>query len=894
MDLKTLVLCSTSVAILTAAATPAWAQTTPPQAPTAQETPNNPDDAPPPADDPVEGEEDAALDDEVEGVVVTGLRRSLQSAQSIRRNSDQIVDAIVAEDIGKLPDVTASDSLARVTGVQVERGGGEAGRVLVRGLPDITTTYNGRDIFTAEARFVAVQDFPAGGVSALEVYKSSTPNLVEPGIAGLINVRSRRPFDFSERHIGGSLRYTYATQSQEWDPNGNLLLSDRWDTGAGEIGALLNVSYTQLRYLDSARFNGGFIAAARPEQVTNPALNGFRYPDGIGIFYGQANRSRPSVNAAVQWRPNANLEIYADALYQGYRNEGEDRLLFVPLFGDTRFSNVVLRPGTNTAQSLTATGAVRPDGFQGAADGATDTYQVGIGAIYNVGPWRFSTDLAHTDSVFDLSVYSYDFAFASSPVVDVNFDVPREDGGVEFSFRNFDTNNPANFVYRGFFDRHLIAAGDDIQWRADVEYETGDPWIIDEVKFGVRYADRNGSFDNGERYNYQEPLRLPLTATPVTLHVSPAGFRGSDVQQMRTWITPTRDSIRSNIAALRTLAGFPQGRPPFNPVQHFEANEKSYAAYGQLHYGFDAPVLIDGVVGVRAVRTEISVTGNSRVIVNGTEQFQPRNEQSDYTDYLPSFTMRIQPAEAFQIRLAANRTRTRPNFNQLNPGLFVDPNPDPSGRRNASGGNIDLRPIESDNFDVAFEYYFSPTGNATLTFFQRNVDGFIANQVTDVVDPIYGFLRVTRPENLQSAILSGMEASFTTFFDWGFLPEWARGFGVQLNHTYIEGDLPGISEHSSNVVGMYERGPLSARLAWNTRSEYTAVGAPSNEYTDDVSRLDFSSSYTPFENITFTFDASNILGEPFRNFGRYGTAGTYPRDVRFEETIYSLGLRFRL
>src|SRR4051812_16541073 len=101
--------------------------------------------------------------DTVDEVVVTGLRRSLQSARTIKRDAAQVVDAVVAEDIGKLPDVTASDSLARIVGVQVERGGGEANRVLVRGLPDLTTTYNGRDIFTAEARFVAVQDFPAGG-----------------------------------------------------------------------------------------------------------------------------------------------------------------------------------------------------------------------------------------------------------------------------------------------------------------------------------------------------------------------------------------------------------------------------------------------------------------------------------------------------------------------------------------------------------------------------------------------------------------------------------------------------------------------------------------------------------------------------------------------------------
>lgn len=82
-----------------------------------------------------------------DAIVVTGLRRSIQSAQTIKRNSVQIVDSIVAEDIGKLPDVAVSDTAARIVGVQVELGGGEASRVFVRGLPDFTTTHNNREIF---------------------------------------------------------------------------------------------------------------------------------------------------------------------------------------------------------------------------------------------------------------------------------------------------------------------------------------------------------------------------------------------------------------------------------------------------------------------------------------------------------------------------------------------------------------------------------------------------------------------------------------------------------------------------------------------------------------------------------------------------------------------------
>ncbi len=829
--------------------------------------------------------------DTVDEVVVTGLRRSLQSARTIKRDAAQVVDAVVAEDIGKLPDVTASDSLARIVGVQVERGGGEANRVLVRGLPDLTTTYNGRDIFTAEARFVAIQDFPAGGVAALEVFKSTTADQVEGGIAGLINVRSRRAFDFKDREIAGSLRAAYTNQSEHYDPTGNILVSDRWTTGAGEIGALLNVSYTRLRYLDSARFNGGFIAAAESGQVADPALTGFRFPDAVGVFYGQGDRSRPSVNASLQWRPNAHLELYADALYQGFRNKVSDRQLLVPLHSDSGaiFSNVVLQPGTNQAQSLTSSGQLRPELFQGASSNQTDTFQFAVGGSYEQGPWRVTADLARTDSKYDSSIYSFDTAFARAPTVDVNFDVPGHDGGVAFGFRDFDVQDPANYVYRGFFDRHLVAKGDDIQFRSDATYDFGEH-LIRSVQFGVRYVDRDGAFDNGERYAGQEALGLPLTATPVDLAPIPSGFNGDDVQVVRSWISPTRQSLRRNISALRDLAGFPGGEPPFNPQQAFEAKEKSYAGYGQINYATEGRWPVDGVIGLRVVRTRETISGSSRGAVGGVETFTPRDEGVAYTDYLPSVSARLHLGENTQLRLAANKTRTRPSFSQLNPSLAVDPNPDPSGRRNARGGNIDLQPIESENYDLTLERYFSATGSASVGLFRRKVSGFIADQTVDVTDPVYGQLRVTQPQNLSDATLKGVEAQVTTFLDYEFMPGWARSFGVQLNGTYIHGDLPGISEYSYNLVGMYERGPISARLAWNTRTQYT--GSVAGEYTDDVSRLDFSASYSPVEDITVTFEASNILGEPYRSFLDYG-GGVFPRDVRFEESIYALGIRFR-
>src|SRR5437588_252256 len=198
--LNSILLSTTTGVAMFAVASPSFAAAqpvTPPNpAATAQQNPAEPAQAP---DAPTSAAAaNAPAADTGNAIVVTGLRRALQSARNIKRNSPQVVDAIVAEDIGKLPDITVSDTAARIPGVQVERSRGEAGRVLLRGLDNTyyTTTYNGREIFTAETRSVALQDFPAGAIASVEAFKTSTSNLVEPGIAGLVNVRGRRPFDF--------------------------------------------------------------------------------------------------------------------------------------------------------------------------------------------------------------------------------------------------------------------------------------------------------------------------------------------------------------------------------------------------------------------------------------------------------------------------------------------------------------------------------------------------------------------------------------------------------------------------------------------------------------------------------------------------------------------------
>ena len=886
-------------------------------------------------------------------IVVTGLRRSLESAQALKRNSDGIVDAIVAEDIGKLPDTFASAALARVSGVQVTRGAGEAAGVQIRGLPDISTTYNGREIFTAEGRFVAIQDFPAGTVAALEVYKNGTANLIEGGIGGQVNVRGRRPFDFNGFELSGSLNGVNWEHSGNLTWNGNLLVSDRWETGIGEMGLLVNASYVGLNYLDATREQSLVIGTTNAETAPGAGA-GIRYPDAQGRFTSNGDRFRPSANAAFQWRPTPELEVYIDGLFQGYRGNDENQWMFVPIFGGPGFQlqNLVTREGApNVAQSATVVGASIPDGYYTSASGHTDTYQFGGGMVWKRDRLQWSVDAAYTDSKYNFKLYNIDYLFASSPTRNVVFDGP--DGGPTFNFVNFDPSNPNNFNVRGFFQEYLEVSGKDLQLRGDTQYEFEDGGFLKRIQLGLRYNDRDATRDRGAPYIDRvgnvatNPLfrdaNVPISALPVTIRPTRPAFSYNDNFPIYSFAGIAAESIRGNIDGLRTYFGAPEGLPAFNPTENFNANEKALAAYAQLKYGFDLgdTMTVDGLVGIRAIRTKTTISGFVRDETTGTPTFNPITARNSYVGDLPNASARIQFNPELQLRLNYNQTRTRPNFFDLNPTLTVGPPPvispeclaNPSlpqclnsNLRNISGGNPNLDPLTSDNYDISLEWYFSRAGSLTAALFRRDAQGFISRVNLEGVDIGYGPSRLNLPENTGKTRFQGAEVQFTSFLDFEGLPDWAKGFGIQANGTYVDssGDLAsnlaanpnvagralrftGVSKWSGNLVGLYERPFFSARFAYNYRSDFVteygqvnldldANGQPRTGAIVEKARgqLDFSTTVTPIPNITFAFDIVNLLGNPLKRERAFNDAGDiYARQQIYLERVYSLGVRFR-
>lgn len=902
----------------------------------------------------VEQAADGGLDDAaVTEIVVTGLRESLRSAQQIKRNSDAILDAVVAEDIGKLPDNTAAETMARITGIQVERFSDEANRVLIRGLPDVATTYNGREIFTAELRRVQLQDFPAQAIAGIEVYKSGTADLVEPGLAGLVNVRSRRPFDFKDWFVGGGLRGTYNDQTKKYDPNGNVLVSDRWDTPIGEIGVLANATYAQSQYRNGVRYNNQWIRQVSPASSVSPANvgNSFYHPHSVGLYNDGGKRYRPSGNVAIQWRPTDKLEIYFDGIYQGYRGRQATDNLDVNLRDwdstvqqDPTLTNVTLVPGTtDQAAGFTKTGGVAPQAYRSTGADHTDTYQGAVGAIWRGDRVVVSTDLAYQESEYEARNWSLDSAFASAPTVVVKF---NEKDGAAFDITNFNAADPANYLWRGYYERHYIAKGSGVQWRGDVVFNTGASWLP-EIKFGLRFTDRDASLIQGSRYAWVLPLRMPLAGLPVgELQMVADPFRGSS-QGFTQYLMPTRDGIANNFAALQqrsvaalqqlvalnpndqgykdTLTAFMAPDVPLDQGGAFSAVEQSYTEYVQAKYNFDVgSVAIDGVVGVRVVQTLGEYTGTSRVATNGVTTLIPRTNRQNYTDILPNVSLRIKPADRLQLRLGYTQTRTRVDFGALNPAVNisqvvrdpsqpVDPNAPPQPNAYGSGGNPDLVPLTSENYDASAEYYFSSTGSISVAGFYRDLFGFTNNYTRRVQDPVYGLVEINRPENSGAGKIKGVEVSAQTFLD--FLPEAFKGFGVQGNVTYIDGKkrqpavlggdgsyvrIEGLSKWTYNAAVFYERNGLTGRLSYNHRSpwvSYYRQATDGSQYTGvgvrATSRLDASLSYDISKNLTISADVSNLLAKPFENYNNYQPDRTYPVDVRYEGRYYGLGLRFR-
>ena len=193
----------------------------------------------------------------MEVIEVRGIRRSVQSAQDLKRFADTVKDVITAIDIDALPDRSVTEALQRVPGVTIERFASsddpkhyadEGTSVLIRGLDRVRSEINGRDAFSANPfGGLSYEDFPAELLGAVEVVKNQTADLISGGISGTVNLITRKPFDSDERLFAVGAEATYGDYRKDVPPSFNALFSDNWDSDSGKFGVLIAASQSEYR-----------------------------------------------------------------------------------------------------------------------------------------------------------------------------------------------------------------------------------------------------------------------------------------------------------------------------------------------------------------------------------------------------------------------------------------------------------------------------------------------------------------------------------------------------------------------------------------------------------------------------------------------------------------------
>jgi TonB-dependent receptor len=320
---------------------------------------------------------------------------------------------------------------------------------------------------------------------------------------------------------------------------------------------------------------------------------------------------------------------------------------------------------------------------------------------------------------------------------------------------------------------------------------------------------------------------------------------------------------------------------------------------------------VDGTIGVRGVRTEVDVAGGAPTDIPGY------GDGNEFTDWLPNASLRWHITPELQLRASYAQTRTKPNFGDLAPGTLGAPQTDTNGETFRAGttGNPLLNPFTSDASDLSLEWYFSRSGFVSATVFRRELEGFIQTREERFTDPALGNVRITSPFNTGAGRIEGMELQGQTFFD--FLPAPFDGFGIQANYTQLEAEtdffdrgapvtrdrILGVSKWSYLLTGLFEHERLSARLSLFKRgpSVESVQNRGDDLYRETATypgRLDLSLNFHFLGNATLFADWTNITEKPFKQYLNSARAGAseaqYPRFLRFEETTYSIGVRFRL
>jgi iron complex outermembrane recepter protein len=821
---------------------------------------------------------------EMEEVMVTGIRGALQQAIDVKRNSNAVVDAISAEDIGKFPDKNLAESLQRVPGVTINRGfTGEGNEVSIRGVnPQLTSVLlNGNYVAstgwfsqTANKRSFNMDLLPSELVKKVEVYKSPTAEIDEGGVGGTVIVETRKPLDLEANTIYGSI-----------EGMGNSIADGK--TGGGATG--------MYSWKNESETFGVLVAASTLETIGRAHKAENYWEEGwsaSGIAAFDQDRTRDVFDITAQWAPTDELSFTGHYLSTEIdaTNTNQNFLFINSHWRDGVQNQDMIVPGTKGGRVTPNNGLATIGEYTSGAWLAQDINSREANIKSEVGDLAFNYEgdgfsvsgkLGTTEAnggnggnintLWGIGGYAIDWAAPGEPGMSVPFMYNGKPVTVDI---NMDGKTSMQLRPNGVdaADGTWQALGDGPSREANVLSDSEDYFQLDgkfDVDFGavnaikVGVKSRSHTFSNdGYKYTYTGTAFAGTTLADwqdgVIKH-SGEGLTGG---------SPTRIA-RINASAVSKEFKAHQTAGVQNRAAWAEVEEDITGLYTQADFEGEG---YSGNVGVRYVTTDVTGTRYTIAALNDVNVKTTEHDKGEYSDILPTFNYKLDLTDSLVARFSAARVMSRPGYSDMSPSFTSQS----ETSRKASKGNVGLDPYRATQMDMGLEWYFDDDALLSAAVFTKDIRSFLTTKVVamPITDSKGTFdYEVTTPAQGRGGKLQGLELQYQQTFG---------NFGTIANYTYVDGEgendkgekatLPGTSRNSYNLTGYYENDLFSARLAYTHRSEFLAegLGIGGTELYAPQSFLDASVTWYATENINVSFDAQNLLGEVTHSTHGYG------------------------
>jgi len=884
--------------------------------------------------------------DDVEVIQVRGLISSLKRSFSDKKEALIVSDGIAAEDLGKFPDQNVAESLQRITGVAIDRSGGEGQLISVRGFgPQFNlVTVNGRQMASERAgREFSFDTLASELIAGADIYKTSNAANQEGGIGSYINLKTAKPFDLDGFKAVGSVKATYDSLSESTTPAFSGLVSNTFmDDKLGVLASLsiqkrdaqINQADTRGFYrVDRIQTNDFDAAAGTGKEAFNVWV-----PRNLDLTSNEEDRTRTSGTLVVQYAASDELTLTFDGLYSKFEVDSQVSN-YANWFTPGNFRDFQVDAATETVNYWSHNAFNDP---MGGGSGATDFVQQGLDRNVKIQGFGFNADWDLTEQLnvnIDISNSSAkDLSGDQSRVFTVmgyanGYTYDFTGGGELPSFASDGINGPFSQADASKLRAHYVERGGDeredeiTEMRADFKY-TPNSDTFTQLRYGLYTQDRTKSakvFQSPSLpncfycgYGLDVPDDLAYLVSPNGWFDGiPSSFFGYNVDDYLAYLESDAaitgqsanrgESAAANIAAFAALEGY----TPVELGTSFEIDEEILSAYADFVFQGDLGEMPWTVnVGFRYSETTTTASGNQATLLdisqnpldgtildqtyiedaNGQRASVPISLKNTYSNLLPSLNVKFEIEEDMLLRFGYSETLTRPTMESMRPVTNIGTTrPD---LLLASGGNPYLTPFLSTNWDVSYEWYYGDASAVSIGIFSKDVEGFItstpAPEEFSLASGSYEF-SVTRPRNGAAAQVEGLEMAWTH--------TWESGFGLQANATIVNSSseddfqLEGLGD-SQNIIGFYEKDGFQARIAFNNRESFLQTlrngdtGEP--EYVDTYGQWDLSASYDINENFTVVFEGINVTDEYTSKHGRL--ASHFTEQVR-SGARYAIGVR---